>query len=216
MIQQIILIIETVVLPYGAAGVFAAAFLEEVIAPIPSALILTGSGFLFLGGDALSFSAAAKLFYTVVLPSSLGITIGSLFVYFLAYAVGKPIIIRWGKFLGISWEKIEKAEQKFTRGYYDELTLFTMRAIPLVPSVAISAFCGLVRLKIKEYILFTFLGTLVRASLLGFLGWQVGSIYIVYAEYLQKIEKIVLLSIAIGTLGFIFYRMYKKEHPGSK
>ena len=215
MIQDVILIIETVFIPYGAVGVFAAAFLEEVIVPIPSAFIMMASGFLFLGGNGLSMATAAKLFYMVALPASLGMTVGSLFVYFLTYAAGKPIITRWGKFLWISWEDVEKAEQKFTKGHYDGLTLFSVRAIPLIPSVVISAFCGLTRLKIKKYVLFTFLGTLVRASLLGFLGWQAGNIYVVYAEYLEKIEKIVLLCIVVGILAFLFYRIYKNKllHP---
>ena len=52
-----------------------------------------------------------KLFIYIVLPAALGVTVGSLFVYAIAYFAGKPFLERWGKYLGISWEDLEKTER---------------------------------------------------------------------------------------------------------
>ncbi len=51
MIHSFINFIEQIVLPMGALGVFFAEIIEEVVVPIPSALVLLTSGFIFLKGD---------------------------------------------------------------------------------------------------------------------------------------------------------------------
>ncbi len=52
------------------------------------------------------------------------------------------------------------------------LSIFTARALPIVPSVVVSAFFGFIQYDIKRYITITFLGTLVKA----FLGLWPGSL----------------------------------------
>ncbi len=210
MIETTIQFIQSVLLPLGAWGVFLASFLEEIIAPIPSALVITLSGFFFLKG-AFSLALLAKLFFVVVLPASLGVTIGSLFVYALAHIFGKPILVKWGKWLGLSWNDIEKLQNKFDTKKTDELALFLLRTIPIIPSVAISAFYGLIRYDLKKYFIYTFLGTCVRATILAIIGWQVGSFYYKYASTITHIESYFLVAISTILVLFIIYRISKKR-----
>jgi uncharacterized membrane protein YdjX (TVP38/TMEM64 family) len=79
-----------------------------------------------------------------------GVTIGSLLIYTLAYYLGKELIDRLGKYLGVSWENIEKAQSKFEESRSDEVVLFILRALPVVPSIAINVFCGFVRYDLKK------------------------------------------------------------------
>ncbi len=154
-----------------------------------------------------------SLFINIVLPAALGVTIGSLFVYAIAYFAGKPFLERWGKYLGISWEDIEKAENRFEKSNSDALVLFGVRAIPIIPSVAISAFCGFIRFNIKKYLIITFLGTLVRAFILGFIGWQFGSLYQTAANEISYIEEISLAIIIITTISYLIYKKaFKRDH----
>lgn len=209
MIESIIETIEKILIPYGAMGVLIAAIIEEVIAPIPSALVVSGAGFILLKDAPLVIESFVKLFLIVAVPASIGATLGSLFVYGLAFWGGKKICNRYGKYLGFSWEDIEKAEKKFTARKADEIILFTVRSIPIIPSVAISAFCGLIRLKIGVYILFTFLGTLVRALILGFIGWQLGSAYKSTADHISKYETYIFIFAGLAIAAFIIYRIFK-------
>ena len=206
MFGELILYLESILLVYGPLGVFLASIVEEVIAPIPSTMVIMGTSFIVLKGAMITPEAFFSLFINIVLPAALGVTIGSLFVYAIAYFAGKPFLERWGKYLGISWENIEKAENRFEKSNSDALVLFGVRAIPIIPSVAISAFCGFIRFNIKKYLIITFLGTLVRAFILGFIGWQFGSLYQTAANEISYIEEISLAIIIITTISYLIYK----------
>jgi len=208
MFAEIILYLENILFVYGPLGVFIASIIEEVIAPIPSTLVIMGTSFIVLKGAVISIDAFLKLFLNIVLPASLGVTIGSLFVYGIAYFAGKPFLERWGKYLGVSWEDIEKTEKKFQKSRSDELVLFLVRAVPIIPSVAISALCGFIRFDLKKYLVITFFGTLVRAFILGFIGWQFGSMYQTLADEISYLEEVSVILILISA---VLYFIYKKK-----
>ncbi len=209
MIQDAISIIEKVIIPYGAAGVFTAAFLEEIIAPIPSSLVAMFAGFFLLPVDENFIGVLPSAIFTVAIPMSIGISAGSLVVFALAYFGGKPIILKWGKWFGIEWASIEKLEAKLTKGYADELVLFSVRALPIVPSVAISAFCGMIRYPVWTFLLISLLGSFVRSFIMVIIGWQVRDAYISYVEVISQAETLVFISIIIICVSFLFWRIIK-------
>lgn len=196
---------------YGSLGVFLGSFIEEVIAPIPSTLIIMGSSFFMMQGAPISAFTILKLFIYVCIPASLGLTLGSLFLYAIGYYIGKPFITRWGHYLGFSWDDVEKTQKKFEDSKSDDMALFTLRAIPIIPSIAISTFCGIVRYKLKNYILITFLGSLIRAFILGFIGWQFGRFYEQIADQLAIYEDFVIIGLVILVIGYILYVKYWKK-----
>ncbi|MFH0806177.1 MAG: VTT domain-containing protein [Candidatus Brennerbacteria bacterium] len=195
--ESIIQTITPLVEQYGVLGVFFLSLIEEIVAPVPSALALMAAGF-FLIPHGLSFSEIAiPALLQVILPASVGLTLGSLFIYSVAYLGGKPLIVRWGKLFGLTWEKLERAEANFTKGRADEAIIFTLRAVPVTPNFLISAVCGLVRYPIKEFIALTFFGGVVRAVLMGFLGWSVGAAYIQYAEQLSTLSNLIAALVVV-------------------
>jgi membrane protein DedA with SNARE-associated domain len=210
---ELILYLESILLAYGPLGVFIGSIIEEIIAPIPSTLIIMGTSFIMLKGAAISPESFFNLFINIALPASLGVTIGSLFIYAITYFAGKPFLERWGKYLGVSWVDVEKAEEKFEKSRSDEILLFIVRAVPVIPSVAISAFCGFIRFDLKKYILITFLGTMVRAFILGFVGWQFGSMYQAAADEISYLEEI---GLAVVFIAIVVYIIYKKKFKRNK
>jgi membrane protein DedA with SNARE-associated domain len=209
--EEIILYLESVLLAYGSLGVFLGSIVEEIIAPIPSTLVIMGTSFIILQGAAISPETIFSLFINVVLPASVGVTIGSLLIYTLAYYLGKELIDRLGKYLGVSWENIEKAQSKFEESRSDEVVLFILRALPVVPSIAINVFCGFVRYDLKKFVVITFLGTLVRAFILGFLGWQFGSLYQTISTEISYLEEISVVVIVSSIIIYFLYEKYKKR-----
>jgi len=208
--EEIILYLESVLLAYGSLGVFLGSIVEEIIAPIPSTLVIMGTSFIILQGAAISPETIFSLFINVVLPASVGVTIGSLLIYTLAYYLGKELIDRLGKYLGVSWENIDKAQSKFEESRSDEVVLFILRALPVVPSIAINVFCGFVRYDLKKFVVITFLGTLVRAFILGFLGWQFGSLYQTISTEISYLEEISVVVIVIALVIYFLWGEYKK------
>lgn len=193
---------------YGSLGVFLGSFIEEIIAPIPSTLVILGSSFFIMQGVPISLESVFSLIIYVSIPAALGLTLGSLFLYAIGYFIGKPFITRWGKYMGFSWDDVEKTQQKFAESKNDDIALFSLRAIPVVPSIAISTFCGIIRYKIKNYIFITFLGSIVRASILGFLGWQFGRFYESIADTIAIYEDIVIIGLIIAILAYIIYKKF--------
>ena len=211
MIAKLISNIELIVQTYGALGVFFAAVLEEIIAPIPSSLVAMFAGFFLLSVNENIIGVISSAIFTVAIPMSIGISVGSLVPFALAYFGGKPAILKWGKWFGIEWASIEKLEANYTKGYADELVLFTVRALPIVPSVAISAFCGVIRYPVRTFLIVTFLGSFVRSFIMAIIGWQVRDAYIVFAGVISQIETFILACIIVSIALFMVYSWNKRK-----
>lgn len=193
-------------------SVFMGGVIEEIIIPIPSPLISMGAGYLLIESNLPLLKALLKILVIVSLPFALGATLGSLLAYGIGYFGGKPLIIRWGKYLDLSWSQIEKVARRFTKGKKDEFLIFISRAIPVIPISLISATSGFLRISLKEFLIFTFLGIIVRSFIVAFLGWQVGEVYHNLASGIDMAENIVtvgLLSLAVAFLGFLYLKRGK-------
>mgnify|MGYP001605554549 FL=1 len=101
MIAKLISNIELIGQTYGALGVFFAAVLEEIIAPIPSSLVAMFAGFFLLPVNENIIGVISSAIFTVAIPMSIGISVGSLVPFALAYFGGKPAILKWVKWFGI-------------------------------------------------------------------------------------------------------------------
>lgn len=179
--ESFIIQITPFVREYGVFGVFFLSFIEEIIAPVPSSIVLMAAGFLLLPALGSIKTAFLDGMLWVVLPAALGLTLGAILVYSLAYVGGEPLIQRWGKRFGLSWSKVERWRNRITKGTGDELLVFFLRAFPVVPNSLISVACGMVRYPARSFIILTFLGSMVRALIMGFIGWSVGETYLSYA-----------------------------------
>lgn len=209
MIESLLAFLELYVLPWGVMGVFVASVVEEVIAPIPSALIMTTSGFLFVSGP-VDLGSIGGLIFKVALPAALGVTLGSYFVYFVAKFGGRFVIEKWGKYIGLYWSDIEKMQTRLSGTRKDEVVIAAARIIPVVPSVAISALCGLIEMPVLKYAVITFLGMFVRGIILGAIGWQVGNVYQKYAQTIDHIGDYVLYGLALAVVFFVCSKIVQK------
>lgn len=209
MIESLILFLQVHVLPLGALGVFLASVVEEVIAPIPSALIMTMSGFLLVSGP-VSLSSIGTLVFKVAIPAAFGVTLGSYFIYFLARYGGESIIERFGKYIGLYRSDIERMQNHIYGSRKDEALIMLARIVPFVPSVAISAFCGILKMDIFKYFIVSFIGIFFRGLILGGVGWQVGNVYTKYAKLIGTWEDYVLYTILALIIGFVVLK-YKNR-----
>lgn len=214
MIENLTHILEVSILPLGPWGVFLASVAEEVVAPVPSALVMMTAGFIFISGP-VSFASILKLVLFVGLPAALGVTLGSLWIYGVAYWGGRASVDRFGKWIGLYWSDVEKMQEHFSKNNKDELGIIGARVLPIVPSVAISAFCGFIRMKFWKYFTLTFVGMFFRAIIMGSIGWQVGNVYHRYAEVFARFEKILLYMVVFGAVVFLVIfesKRRKRQH----
>jgi membrane protein DedA with SNARE-associated domain len=217
MIEGFIAYLQVVIVAYGAWGVFLATLLEEIIAPLPSPIVSLAAGFFLITSDVAIIEALWRALFLIALPVAIGVVIGSSVVYALGFFGGKPFIEKNKKWLGIEWKNIEDVENRLMQGRGDEVTLFVLRLLPIVPGVAISVFGGIVRYPFKKFIVITFLGSLIRAFVLGLIGWQVGEVYAVYAHRIDQIEKYLLAgALFLLVVYAVFYMMRKWNRKKSQ
>ena len=197
MMHDLVSILVDIVRHYGAFGVFFASIVEEVIAPIPSAIIVVSAGFALLGGEPFGWPLIGHAVFGVALPAAVGITIGCVIFYGIVAHVGKRIITRWGAYVGVSWHDMEKIKRVIEKGYRDDIVIFVCRSVPFLPSTAVNIFCGLIRYDIKKFIVITFFGAWIRASILTSIGWYAGEVYVRIIPYFDAIERGLLVTLGV-------------------
>lgn len=184
---------------YGVFGVFFLSVVEEIVVPIPSSLPLLAAGFFLLPASEEFLGVFVRAIYFIAIPGALGLTVGAMFGYSLAYLGGEALIKKFGRWVGVSWSSIEKTRDKFEKSKSDEFIILSLRTIPFIPNLAVSLACGILRYPIKKFIILTFFGTFLRALLMGMLGWSLGGAYVVYASRISSVG-VYLTEIIVGLI----------------
>lgn len=190
---------------FGFWGVFGAGILEQIIVPIPSPFVPMGGGFFLVAKNLSWLSALGEVFLKVALPFALGSTLGATMVYLIALKGASFVFEKYDKFFGFGLKDLVKFQKKFFKGKTDEITVFVLMAIPVIPTVLVSAACGVIQISAHEYYLYTFLGLMVRGIVLGWLGWWVGEAFLTVAGGVQKIENLVMILLGLIIFGLLIW-----------
>ncbi len=209
-INQITNWIVTAIGENGAWAIFWSGIIEQILIPIPSPLITMAGGFLLITKEQPLLSALGEIFLKITLPYSIAAVLGLGIVYFIAYFGGKLLIEKFSRFIGFSWQNIEHLQKKFKGTWHDDLLIFILRAIPVIPISIISGVAGAIRMPIANFYLASALGILVRSFILGFIGWQVGEAYESMAQGLDQVSDLLTIVIAAAIFGFLIWG-YKKR-----
>lgn len=210
MLNSIINNIEVFFNTYGAWAVFFGGVIEQIIVPLPASLIVLTSSVITLKGVDLSVTSLGVLIFNIVIPASIGITIGSLVFYIIAYKAGIPFIEKIGRYMGFGAEDVQEVENKFKESRYEHLFIFVARCLPIIPSVAVNIFCGLIKYNFRNYIVITFLGTSVQIFFWGLMGWFSGNIYLLVKSQISFIDNLVTVMIVLIILYFILKKNREK------
>jgi membrane protein DedA with SNARE-associated domain len=186
----------------GYFGVFLVSLLENIFTPIPSEAIIPMAGVLVAQGR---FDLTA-----VILASTLGSLVGAYVFYGLGYIMGsqriRGWIVRWGKYLFISEDDLDRAERWFRS--YGSWAVLLCRVVPLVRSF-ISIPAGYVRMPLLQFTLLTLIGTAVWSTLLVYLGVLFGENYTRFLPIFKQLDVVVVALIVL----FAAYWVYRKLRP---
>jgi len=211
LLSSILTSLESFILNNGAWTVFLGCIMEQIIVPIPASLIVVSTTVIILKGAPISIDSLWILLVKIAIPASLGITVGSLFYYYLAYKLEKPFIERTGKYLGVSMEDVAGAEKRFKDSRFDDLFIFLARCVPIIPCIVINIFCGLIRYDLKMYLITTFFGSLVQIFAWGLLAWLFGNIYLALEGSVSMLGNIVTLVIILLVLYYLLKKKMEKR-----
>ena len=193
---------------HGQLSVFIGVIIEQIIVPIPSPLIIMGAGAILIPHGISIPNAFLQILWIIVLPGSLASTLGSYIGYMISFYGGKALVLRFQRFLDVDWDQIERLEKRF-QGRKEAWSIFLSRAIPVFPISLVSIFAGLLRIPIKPFTIYTFLGSIFRCFFLGFFGWWIGATYEKAATRIDSVETIISIVMLIG-MGVVFGYLYSK------
>ena len=145
----------------GYLGIIALMAMESSIIPVPSEIVIPPAAFLAARGD-LSLTG-------VILAGTLGSYIGSALSYWIALWVGRPILLRFGKYFLIGPDKLERAEVWLQR--YEAGGVFFARLLPVIRHL-ISIPAGIVRMNFWIFSAVTIAGSALWCSVLAYLGMK--------------------------------------------
>ena len=174
-----------------------AMFLENLIPPIPSEIIMPLGGFFVYQGD--------LNFYVLVFFGLLGTVLGALPWYYLGRFLNEKKLANFveskGKFLGINSKDFNKSKLWFDK--YGVSLVFWGRLIPGIRTL-ISVPAGIELMPLKKFLVWTTLGSLIWVILLSLSGYVFGENYRIIETYLDNFKFFIKPLIFIVLIFFIF------------
>jgi len=147
------------VLTGGYTGIIVLMAMESSIFPVPSEIVIPPAAFL---------AAQGKLSFTgVVLAGTFGSYLGSAITYWASRLIGRPLIVKYGRFALLTPKKLERAEDWLAR--YEAGGIFFARLLPVVRHL-ISIPAGIVRMNFGLFSLMTITGSAIWCYILAYLG----------------------------------------------
>jgi membrane protein DedA with SNARE-associated domain len=149
----------TWVLTGGYTGIIVLMAMESSIFPVPSEIVIPPAAFL---------AAQGKLSFTgVVLAGTIGSYLGSAITYWASRLIGRPLIVKYGRFVFLTPKKLERAEHWLAR--YEAGGIFFARLLPVVRHL-ISIPAGIVRMNFAVFSVMTIVGSAIWCYILAYLG----------------------------------------------
>ncbi len=189
----------------GYLVIFLAMVVEGILTPIPSAAILPFAGFLASQG-----SLSLPL---VILVATAGATLGSLGAYSIGLKLGRPFLLRYGKFFRVEERHLNLADQWFLR--WGNWAIFLGNSFTGFRSF-ISFPAGIARMPLRGFLPFTFLGALVWTTILVAAGFYLGEAAFAFAETLESFDYIILGGLAALLLSIYLYRRWRNRTKASR
>lgn len=182
-------------------------FLENIIPPIPSEIIMPLGGF---------FVYQQKLnFYILVFWGVFGTILGSMPWYYLGKLVNEKRLSNFldkrGIYIGITSNDLIKSRRWFDK--YGVSLVFWGRLVPGIRTL-ISVPAGMELMPLRKFLIWTSLGSLIWVTLLTYAGFVFGENYPIIETYLNQIKFIVkpiLILIFVYFLIKFFIRLYYKK-----
>jgi membrane protein DedA with SNARE-associated domain len=196
--------VTSIVESHGWFAVLALMFLENVVPPIPSELIMPLAGFHASRGR-MSFIAA-------VIAGTAGSVLGAVPLYYLGRFVGRDRLRRWivrhGHWLALSPDDFDAAGEWFEK--HCGSAVFLCRLVPGVRSL-ISIPAGLHGMSMPKFLIYTAAGTCIWATLLALLGRLLGENYGRVEKWLGPLTYVIIGGVVIVYVIRVI-RLRRKAH----
>ncbi|ASS70828.1 DedA family protein [Bacillus atrophaeus] len=177
-------------------------FLALCIEFIPAEIVLPLAGYWVSKGDMTLIG--------VIIAGSLGGVAGPLTLYWIGRYGGRPFLERFGKYIFIKPEALDKSDQFFQK--HGGFVAFSGRFLPGVRTL-ISIPCGIAKMNVWAFSVYTFLAMLPITFVYVYLGVKLGQNW---KEVGSILDQYMLPAGICIVLVFAIYLFMKKKKKKSK
>lgn len=202
LIEQLIYIAVYLTETFGYWGIFIGMAIESACIPLPSEAIMLFSGFMVAAGF--------LNFWAVVAAGVLGNLAGSVLTYWFGANGGRSLLLKYGKYVLINPEHLEKTERWFYR--YGDWTVFFARNLPVIRTF-ISLPAGIARMNFTKFFIYTLVGCIPWNIALTYLGFKLGKNWHMIEPYLRPVSYAILAALIAGVVWFIYKNLRKRKEP---
>lgn len=197
----------------GLAGIVLAMAIESCCIPLPSEIIMPLAGAMLAVGSVATGKHLAGVdpnaplwlnLLLLALAGSFGSLIGSIVAYWIGYSGGRPLMLKYGKYILISQHDAEKADRYFQR--WGSATAFFSRLLPVVRTY-ISLPAGITKMRFGTFCLYTFLGSLPWCLFLAYLGYVLGSNYEKISGPLHYLDGVIVVVVVVLVALYIWHHV---------
>jgi len=182
----------------GYPGVFLLMAMESSIIPVPSELVMPPAGYLAYQGK--------MNIWLAILCGTVGSLAGAYANYFASHYLGRPLIIKYGKYVLITPEKFERVEKFFLR--HGEISTFIGRLLPVVRHL-ISIPAGLYGMNHLRFSIYTLLGAGIWCSVLAGIGYVIGENQQLIMQYAHQAVIWVLVASTVLIVVYVWWHRRK-------
>ena len=185
----------------GYPGIFLLMAMESSIVPVPSELVMPPAGYLAQQGQ-MHIGLA-------ILAGTLGSLVGAYANYYAAHYLGRPLLYRYGKYVLVGPEKLQRMEAFFLR--HGEISTFIGRLLPVIRHL-ISIPAGLSGMNHLRFSLYTLAGAGIWCTVLAWIGYIIGENQQLIMQYSHQALLWVVVASAALIAGYIWWqRRYGKK-----
>jgi membrane protein DedA with SNARE-associated domain len=149
----------------GYFGIMLAMALESCCIPLPSEIVMPLAGY-FVYQSTINSTGRFSLVWVAII-GAIGCVLGSAIAYVIGATGGRPLLLRYGRYILISKADSDRADRWFRR--HGSSVAFFSRLMPIVRTY-ISLPAGISEMPFGRFLLFTFLGSLPWCLLLAYIG----------------------------------------------
>lgn len=185
----------------GLAGIVLAMAIESCCIPLPSEIVMPLAGVMIVEGKILAGVNPWLSLVLVALAGAIGCLIGSIVAYGIGYAGGRPLLLKYGRYVLISQHDADKADRFFQR--WGSATVFFSRLLPVVRTY-ISLPAGIARTPFVKFCIFTFLGSFPWCLLLAYVGTVVGQNLSTLGSVFHGFDLVIIAAVVVLVVLYIW------------
>lgn len=196
--QQIIDWLLATIGAMGYPGIFILMAMESSVIPIPSELVMPPAGYLAQQGE--------MNIWVAILLGTVGSLVGAYVNYFAAHWLGRPLLLKYGKYVWITEEKFAKVETFFHK--HGEISTFIGRLLPVIRHL-ISLPAGLAGMHHGKFAFYTVAGAFFWVTILTWIGYVIGE----NRELIMKYSHQALIGVIIFcvVLVVVYVRRHRRK-----